>query len=256
MAVLEVELVPAFKDNYIYLLREPDSGRVAAVDPGDAVPVEQALEARGWGLDLILLTHHHGDHTAGAAALKRRYLATVVGPRGEARRIPALDRAVGDGDTVAVGDQVAQVIETPGHTSGPVAYWFEASRALFCGDTLFALGCGRLFEGTAAEMWASLSRLRALHDDTRVYCGHEYTLSNARFALTVDPDNIALRQRAEAVAAARDRGEPTIPALLGEEKQTNPFLRADRPSLQAALGLAGTDPVTVFAELRSRKDRF
>ena len=256
MAALTVELLPALSDNYIYLLHEADSGTTAIVDPAVPEPVIAALEERGLKLDLILNTHHHMDHIGGNAALKARYGATLIGPRAELSRIPDMDRTVGEGDEVAVGGETARVIETPGHTSGHISFWFENSKALFCGDTLFALGCGRLFEGTPAQMWDSLSKLRALPDDTLVYCGHEYTAGNAKFALTIEPDNQALAAYAEQIAATRARNRPTIPALLGEEKRTNPFLRADQPGLQAAIGMPNSSTVTAFAEVRGRKDRF
>ena len=256
MAALEVIPLPALQDNYAYLVREPEEGVVAVVDPPVPEPVVAALATRGWGLDLILNTHHHGDHIGGNVALKQRYGATVVGPRADRHRIGSLDVAVGEGDTVAVGRQTAQVLETPGHTSGHIAYWFAEAHALFCGDTLFSLGCGRLFEGTPKQMWQSLCRLRALPDDTRIYCGHEYTQSNARFAVTIDPDNGALQAFARRVDELRARGEPTIPSRLGDEKAASPFLRADAADLQAALGMTGADPVAVFAEVRGRKDRF
>ncbi len=256
MASLEIEVLPALNDNYIHLLHETASGTVAVVDPGTADPVVDVLKARGWTLDIILLTHHHHDHIGGAAELRRLYRAVTVGPDAEARRITMLDRGVIEGDTVEVGTAVAQVIATPGHTRGHIAYWFPQERALFCGDTLFALGCGRLFEGTPQQMWDSLQKLRALPDDTRVYCGHEYTQSNARFALTIEPGNADLQARARGVVETRRRGEPTIPSLLGDEKRTNPFLRADQPELHAAAGLPGGDPVGAFAAVRSRKDAF
>ncbi|NNG05069.1 MAG: hydroxyacylglutathione hydrolase [Inquilinus sp.] len=256
MAALEIDILPALSDNYIYLLRDVENGTAAVVDPSTAEPVIAALEERGLGLGLILNTHHHHDHIGGNAALKARYGATIIGPRSEISRIPALDRTVGQGDQVSVGGETAAVIETPGHTSGHIAFWFPTSKALFCGDTLFALGCGRLFEGTPAEMWASLLKLRDLPDDTRIYCGHEYTQSNARFALTVEPDNAALAERAERIDATRAQGLPTIPSTIGEEKATNPFLRADVESLKRGIGMPGCSTVTAFAELRGRKDRF
>jgi len=253
---LDVILVAALKDNYVYLLREPTTGTVAVVDPAESAPVRAALDDRGWGLDLILNTHHHGDHIGGNAELKAFYGATIIGPAAETARIPGMDRTVAEGDTVEVGEETARVLETPGHTTGHVAFAFEGARALFCGDTLFSLGCGRMFEGTPDQMWASLEKLRALPDDTRIYCGHEYTESNARFARSIDPDNEALAAKAESVAAARRAGEPTIPATLGEEKAANPFLRADDPALAAAVGRAGAPPAEVFAEIRRRKDSF
>ncbi len=259
---MEIHLVPAFNDNYIYLLRDgtgdsgSDSGAVGVVDPGDAGPVLAELDRRGWRLTHILNTHHHADHTGGNRALKERFGCPVIGPAADAHRIQDMDIALADGETASFGSHAARVIAVPGHTSGHIAFHFPDALALFCGDTLFALGCGRLFEGTPAQMWESLRTLRALPDDTRVYCGHEYTLSNARFAVTVDPDNRELSRRFEEIQALRGRGEPTIPSTLGLEKRTNPFLRADEPQVQAAIGMAGADPVAVFAEIRGRKDRF
>ena len=253
---MEVILVPAFADNYIYVLRDAASGKVGVVDPGDAAPVQAELERRGWTLTHIFLTHHHNDHIGGVAELKARHRATVIGARADAHRIPDLDVALGDGDRTVFGEQTARVIAVPGHTSGHIAFWFEAAETLFSGDTLFSLGCGRLFEGTPAQMWESLQSLRSLTDSTRVYCGHEYTQSNGRFALTADPDNSALRQRMEEVAALRERNQPTIPTTIGLERRTNPFLRADDPAVQSAIGLPGAPPVDVFAELRHRKDHF
>lgn len=253
---LDITLLPALKDNYIYLVRETTTGTVAVVDPAEAGPVRAALDQRGWGLDLILNTHHHADHIGGNADLKAYYGATVVGPAAETARIPDMDRTVAEGDTVTVGEETARVIATPGHTTGHVAFAFEAAQALFCGDTLFSLGCGRMFEGTAEEMWASMEKLRALPDGMRIYCGHEYTQANARFARSIDPDNPDLAARADDVAAARAAGEPTLPAELGAEKRTNPFLRADDPALAAAVGKADADPAAVFGEIRRRKDSF
>ncbi|MBP2229608.1 hydroxyacylglutathione hydrolase [Azospirillum agricola] len=257
---MEVVLVPAFADNYIYVLRDAASGKVGVVDPGDAEPVIAELERRGWAPTHIFLTHHHDDHIGGVAALKARYRPTVIGARADSHRIPGLDVALDEGARTVFGEQTARVIAVPGHTSGHIAFWFETAfdgaGALFCGDTLFALGCGRLFEGTPEQMWESLGKLRALSDSTRVYCGHEYTLSNARFAVTVDPENGALLERAEIIAAMRERGEPTIPSTVGLERRTNPFLRADDPAVQAAVGLPGAAPERVFAEIRRRKDHF
>ncbi len=255
MSQLDIALIPLLSDNYAYLLRDPKTGTVAVVDPAEADPVAARIEAGPGRLDLILNTHHHGDHIGGNEALKARYGAAVVGPAADRHRIASLDRGLVEGDRVAVGAAEAEVFETPGHTSGHIALWFPESHALFAGDTLFALGCGRLFEGTPAEMWSSLLKLRRLPDDTRVYCGHEYTQSNARFAVTVEPDNAALAARAAEIDALRGRGEPTIPSTLDVEKRTNPFLRADDPATQAAVGMAGADPAAVFAEIRGRKDR-
>jgi len=255
--VLEIKQVRVLGDNYAYLLHEPQTGATAAVDPGDAEPVLAAAEAMGWRIGTVLITHHHADHIGGAAAIKAACDGCrVVAPAADLHRIPDVDVAVADGDTVDLGETHAVVFEVPGHTAGHVAYWFMADDALFSGDTLFALGCGRLFEGTAEQMWRSLSRLRALPDETMVYCGHEYTAQNARFALSLTPDDDALKARADEVAAATVAKRPTVPSPLALEKATNPFLRADDPELAARLGLAGADPETVFAEIRRRKDVF
>lgn len=253
---LEIELIPALSDNYIFLLHEPSSGATAVVDPADAGAVERRLQERGLALTHILNTHHHPDHVGGNRALKARHGCTIVGPRADRDRIPGIDVEVGDGDTVALGNAQANVFDVPGHTRGHIAYWFRDAKAAFVGDTLFAMGCGRLFEGTPAQMWASLRKLMAMPDDTAIYCAHEYTLSNAKFALSVEPDNAALRDRAAEVEAARARGEPTVPTTMGIEKATNPFLRPDSPDLQRTLGLSGADLVAVFAETRARKDAF
>jgi hydroxyacylglutathione hydrolase len=214
-----------------------------------------ALAETGWRLTHVLNTHHHPDHTGGNLALKEKTGCIIVGPRADRARIPGIDIDVADGEDYAFGKQVARVFDVPGHTRGHIAFWFGGSRALFCGDTLFTLGCGRLFEGTPQQMWHSLSKLRTLPPETRVYCGHEYTQANARFALTVEPRNEALVARARRVDELRQRDLPTVPATLGEELATNPFLRADQPALQAAMGASG-DPVATFAEIRRRKDVF
>jgi hydroxyacylglutathione hydrolase len=238
---LEVELLPVLTDNYVYLLHDPATGTTGVVDPALAAPVLARLSEQGRRLDWALITHHHADHIGGLLEVKEATGCRAVGSRADVGRIPGLDLLVGEGDTVAFGSLTAEVLETPGHTSGHISYWFPVGEALFCGDTLFALGCGRLLEGDAPTMWRSLGKLMAPPDATRVFCGHEYTLSNARFALTVEPDNAALRQRATEIEAARARGEPTVPSTIGVEKATNPFLRA---------GDAET-----FADIRRRKDR-
>ena len=237
---LTVRQFPCLSDNYGFLARDEASGAVACVDTPDADAVLAELRAAGWGLDLILNTHWHPDHAGGNAAIKAATGAVIVGP-GEVTRSAPLDRTVADGDIVALGESRFKVIDTGGHTLGHIAYYSQTDAVAFVGDTLFALGCGRLFEGTAAQMWASLSRLAALPDETRVYCAHEYTAANARFALSVD-DNPALAVRAEAIFAARQRGEATVPTQIGIEKATNPFLRA-----------AGAER---FAALRAAKDQF
>ncbi|HVV93382.1 MAG TPA: hydroxyacylglutathione hydrolase [Hyphomicrobiales bacterium] len=253
MAV-EIRLIPCLTDNYAVLLHDPASGATAVVDAPEAAPIEAVLDKEGWRLSTILVTHHHHDHTGGIEALVRRFHPEVVAPAGEAAKIPAVTRTVKEGDCVSAGGADATVIETPGHTLGQINYFFDRERLLFGGDTLFTLGCGRVIEGDPDMMWRSLDKLRRLPGDTRLYCGHEYTEANARFALSVDPDNARLKARAEAVRAARGRGEPTVPATLAEELDTNPFLRPE--ALAAAVGLAGAAPAKVFAEIRGRKDRF
>jgi hydroxyacylglutathione hydrolase len=255
MAELVIRQIPVLRDNYVYLVREPESGATAAVDPSVAAPVLDALAETGWRLTHILNTHHHIDHTGGNIEIKAATGCVVVGPRADRDRIPVIDVEVGDGDTYALGKEAARVLDVPGHTRGHIAFWFGGSRALFCGDTLFLMGCGRVFEGTPAQMWNSLGKLKALPPETRVYCGHEYTQNNARFALTVEPGNAALVARARKVDAMRAEGRSTVPDTLGEELATNPFLRADLPALQAALGTPG-DPVSTFAVIRQRKDKF
>ncbi len=254
MARLNVELVPLLRDNYAYLLFEPETGTTGVVDPGEAGPILAALEQRGRRLDWVLITHHHGDHTAGLADLKRVTGCKAVGPRAEFGRIAGLDLTVAEGESFALGHATAEVFETPGHTAGHIVYHFPDSEVLFAGDTLFVMGCGRLFEESPQAMWASLAKLAALPPATRVYCGHEYTLANARFALTVDPDNAALAARARRVEEARERGEPTVPTTIEEELRTNPFLRADEPAIRQHLGLRDEPAAAVFAEIRRRKD--
>ncbi len=256
MSGLEVVQIPVLRDNYVYLARDPATGACAAVDPAVAGPVLAALDERGWRLSHILNTHHHHDHVGGNLELKRATGCVIVGNAEDAARIPGIDRKVAGGDRFALGACTAEVIAVSGHTIGHIAYWFADAGVLFCGDTLFALGCGRLFEGTPEQMWQSLSRLRALPAHTRVYCAHEYTEANAAFALSVDPANAALVDRAEAVRAARRAGRPTVPSTIEEERRTNPFLRADEPALAQAAGLPGAKPERVFAEIRRRKDHF
>jgi hydroxyacylglutathione hydrolase len=245
------------KDNFGVLVHDPATRATAAIDAPEAAPILAALAAKEWELTDILVTHHHVDHVQGIARLKANYpRARVIGPAKEARKICGLDRAIGEGDVVATGALEARVIEVPGHTSGHVAYWFAGEDVLFAGDTLFAMGCGRCFEGGPAALFHSLMKLAALPAETQVFCGHEYTLANARFALTVDPANATLKERAGEVARQREAGEFTLPTTITIELATNPFLRADDPDIQAGLGIAGADPVAVFTELRERKNRF
>jgi hydroxyacylglutathione hydrolase len=256
MSRLDVEIVPILSDNYVYLLRDPERGVTGVVDPGVADPVLDRLDALGWRLDWILSTHHHLDHTGGNLDLKTRTGCRVAGPAGERDAIPGIDLELREGDRFTLGGAEARVLETPGHTRGHISYWFESSAALFCADTLFALGCGRVFEGTPPQMWASLAKLAALPAATAVYCGHEYTQSNARFALTVDPDNPALVRRAAEIDRLRAAGRPTIPSTIGEERETNPFLRPGDSRIRSGLGLSDASDAEVFAEIRRRKDRF
>ena len=256
MAGLRIEQIPVLRDNYVYLLRDAVEGACAAVDPSLAAPVLAALDRLGWTLTHIFNTHHHHDHTGGNIELKRATGCTIVGNGRDAARIPGIDVALEDGGEAALGALRAQVMDISGHTIGHIALWFEGEQALFCGDTLFSLGCGRLFEGTPAQMWASLKKLRGLPGATRVYCGHEYTENNARFALAVDPDNAVLGRRAAEVRALRAQGRPTVPSLLADERAANPFLRADEPAFLAAAGLDGLDPIAAFAEIRRRKNAF
>jgi hydroxyacylglutathione hydrolase len=254
--IAQTRLFLCLKDNFGVLVHDPASGATAAIDAPEASPIEAALADSGWKLSDILITHHHHDHTGGIRQLKQRHNARVVAPRDEAAMIPEVDETVADGDTVMVGTLLARVIATPGHTLGQVNYYFAAAKLLFAGDTLFSIGCGRVIEGTPEIMWQSLLKLRDLPDDTALYCGHEYTDANIRFALTIDPDNKALAARATAARQQLAAGTPTIPSLMGEEKLANVFLRADDPAVAAAVGLAGRPATQVFAEVRARKNRF
>lgn len=254
--MLEIHQFPCLSDNYGFLIRDQATGTVAAIDTPDAEEYSRQLQARDWGLDLILNTHWHPDHAGGNAALKQRYGCTVIGPDAEADRIPGIDRRLTDGDTVDVGASTAQVLHTPGHTLGHIVYHFADQQVAFVGDTLFAMGCGRLFEGTPEQMWESLSRLRDWPDQTVLYCAHEYTQANAAFALSVDGDNAALVRRAAEVDRLRAAGEPTVPTRMAIERATNPFLRADDPALQAAVDQTGAPLHAVFGEVRRRKDAF
>ena len=256
MAALEIELVPCLRDNYAYLVRDADDGVCAVVDPSEAAPVRVALAARGWRLTHILNTHHHPDHTGGNAQLKREFDAKVIGPGKDRERIPALDIGVDETTPFTLGSHPARVLEIPAHTSAHIAFAFDADGAVFTGDTLFAMGCGRLFEGTPEMMWRSLSKLVALADSMRVYCGHEYTLNNGRFALTLEPGNGDLVARMREVETLRASDAPTIPSTIGLEKKTNPFLRPDSPEIRRTLNMADASNVEVFAEMRTRKDVF
>jgi hydroxyacylglutathione hydrolase len=256
VAVL-VEQFMCRTDNYGYLVHDVETRKTAAIDAPDAAAIKVALNNRGWTLTDILITHHHRDHIEGIAVLKSDFQLTVTGPRLEADKIVGLDVMVAPGDLVMVGNTGFFVLATPGHTNGHIAYHNSGDRHVFVGDALFSLGCGRMFEGQPGPMWEGLKLLRGLPDATLMYCGHEYTEENARFAQSVDPRNAALNIRAAEVRRMRTEGKFTIPVSMGMEKAANPFLRADQPVLAQAMGLdPGTDPAVVFAALRAAKDSF
>lgn len=244
------------KDNYGVLVHHEESGNTVSIDAPDAEAIEAALRRNAWRLSAILTTHHHGDHVAGNLALKAAHRCTIVGPAAEADRIPGIDVAVADGATVAFPGGAIQVMATPGHTAGHVSYFMTEAGSVFVGDTLFAMGCGRLFEGTAETMWTSLSRIAALPGATRIYCGHDYAAANGRFALTIDPDNEPLATRAAEVEQRTAEGLLTLPTTVALEHRTNPFLRVDDPGIRGRLKMERSTPVEVFAEIRRRKDGF
>ena len=252
----QVRLFLCLQDNYGVLVHDPSTGATTAIDAPEAAPIEAALKGNGWKLTDILVTHHHGDHTGGITALKQNHGCRVVAPRGESSKIPLVDVAVGEGESVKVGNLTAHVLETPGHTLGHIAYWFHADKLAFVGDTLFSIGCGRVIEGNPGMMWKSLAKLRDLPGDTRIFCGHEYTKANIRFALTIEPNNKALLARAAAVDKLVVEKKLTVPSTMAEEREANPFLRADVPEVAAAVGMSGKPPVEVFAEVRARKNKF
>lgn len=251
----DIRLIECLSDNYAILVHDAATGATAAIDAPDDEPILAALDAEGWRLTDILVTHHHHDHTGAIADLKARHHCRVVASAREAPKVPLVDATLADGDEIRVGNLAARVIATPGHTLGHVAYWFKNERAVFVGDTLFSIGCGRVFEGTPAQMWESLLKLRALPEDTRVFCAHEYTEANIRFAKTIEPANAALAARAEEVARLRAQGRPTVPSTIGAEKRANPFLRADVAEVADHLGMVGRPAADVFAEIRERKNR-
>ena len=242
MSALQIVRIPALSDNYIWLVHDPDSGKTMVVDPAEAAPVLSEADQRGWRIGAIWNTHWHPDHTGGNAAIKAAHGATVIAPAAEAVRIPTADRLVAEGDIVSLGAHRSVVMEVPAHTAGHIAYHFADDAVAFVGDTLFAMGCGRLFEGTAAQMFANMQRFAAMPDETVIYCAHEYTQSNGRFALVVEPDNAAIRERMVDVESARANGEATVPTTIGLERATNPFLRAETAEK--------------LAELRAAKDGF
>jgi hydroxyacylglutathione hydrolase len=255
MARLDIHQFPCLSDNYGVLVHDPDAGLTASIDAPEAGAVRAALEAKGWKLTHILTTHHHADHTSGNAALKAETGCTIIGPRNEAARIPGIDKQVGQGDRFMFGGHEVQVLDTPGHTAGHITYVVPSAKVAFAGDTLFAIGCGRVIEGNAQMMWDSLRKLMALPKDTTVYCGHEYTQANAKFALTIEPENAALQKRAKEVDALRAAGKPTLPTTIGIELETNPFLRPHVAAIQKRLGMEGRPEWEIFGEIRERKNR-
>lgn len=256
MAEFQIRQFPCFTDNYGVLLHDPASGATASIDAPEEGPVEQALKQTGWKLTHILVTHHHADHVGGIPALKARWGCEVVGHSFDAPRIPGLDTPVEPGSTYSFAGRQARIFATPGHTAGHITWHFPDDRLAFAGDTLFVMGCGRVFEGAFAQMWDSLSKLKALDPKTSVYCGHEYTQTNARFALTVDPDNGALKTRAKEVEKLRADGKPTVPTTIAAELKTNPFLRPDDPAIRKHLRMEKASDAEVFTAIRKRKDSF
>jgi hydroxyacylglutathione hydrolase len=255
--MLEIIQLPALTDNYIYLLHEPISGETAVVDPADAGPVFVALQEKGWPLSYVLNTHHHADHVDGNLQLKRQTGCKIVGAKADRQRIPGIDIEVGHGDKIRLGDETLQIIATPGHTLGHIAYYCAESEALFCGDTLFSMGCGRLFEGSAEQMWQSLQLFKALPPSTKVYCAHEYTQANGRFALTLEADNPALQQRIDEVDRLRSQNLSTLPSSIGLELATNPFFRENSASIRQAVAANDAESAAeVFARVRRSKDQF
>lgn len=252
----EIRVFPCLSDNIGALIHDPATGACAAIDAPEEGPIVQALEETGWRLSDILVTHRHADHVQGITPLKARFGCRVTAPRKAASEVPFADAYVDEGDTVRVGDLSAHVWETPGHCRDHIAYWFAADQALFAGDTLFTLGCGRVMESPYAEMWNSLSRLAGLPGEARVYSGHDYVISNAKFALAVDPDNAALKARAAEAERAKAEGRFLVPSTLAEEKATNPFLRAGEPALARSVKMEGAAPAAVFQALREWKNRF
>ncbi|MBU2583307.1 MAG: hydroxyacylglutathione hydrolase [Alphaproteobacteria bacterium] len=251
---LEIHQFPARSDNYGVLVHDTETGMTASIDAPEASAIKAALAAKGWQLTHIFTTHHHHDHTEGNDVLKAETNCEIIGPRGEAAKIPGIGRQVGEGDSFRFGNFEVKVLETPGHTLGHISYFLPDAKVAFVGDTMFAMGCGRVFEGTHQMMWNSLNKLRQLPPDTTVYAGHEYTQSNARFALTIEPGNADLQARAAEVDDLRANGQPTLPTTIARELATNPFLRACEPDLKQALGMAGAEDWQVFGEIRTRKD--
>ncbi len=254
---LEIVTVACLKDNYAFIAHDPDTGETAVIDVPEAAPIQAELDRQGWTVDEILITHHHDDHIAGVEALREAHpAARVTGAAADAHRLPPLDREVAEGDTVTIGAEAGEVLDVSGHSVGHIAFHFPASEVAFTGDSLMALGCGRIFEGTPEMMWDSLRKLAALPPETTICSGHEYTAANAAFAVTIEPDNAALTARKAQIDSARTKGQPTVPTQLATELATNPFLRAGLDEVKSAIGMAGAADAAVFAEIRKRKDNF
>jgi hydroxyacylglutathione hydrolase len=247
--------IPCLADNYCVLLHAPGRDETLAIDAPEAAPIEAALRQRNWRLSEILVTHHHGDHTGGCRALTEAYNCRITGPEAEADRVPGLTRAVHEGSVLSFAGLEVRVLETPGHTLGHVSYYIPGISTVFTGDTLFAMGCGRIFEGDAQTMYASLRKIAALPADTQIYCGHEYTLANARFALSVEPENPQLVERVKEIETRRAAGQATLPSSVALETATNPFLRSHSAAIRARLGLVGAPNWQVFARLRELKNK-
>ena len=256
MTQLDIAQIPCLNDNYGYLLHDAASGETACIDTPEPGPILAELERRNWQLSHIWNTHHHWDHAGNNLEIKQATGCRIIGPAGEADKIPGIDHAVDDGDALRLGDHEVRVINVGGHTLGHIAYHLPDAGLAFVGDSLFTLGCGRVFEGTMAQMWASLEKLAGLPDGTLIYCAHEYTAANAAFAATIDPDNAALQARIDDITELRAQNKPTVPTEIGLERATNPFLRAADPAIRARLNMANAENVDVFAEIRSRKDNF
>ena len=254
--MLTILQIPVLTDNYIYLIHDPVSGETATVDPALAQPVLDVLDKKGWRLTYILNTHHHWDHVGGNLELKQKTGCKIIAPHSDLDRIPGIDRGVSEDNIISLGEHQARVISTPGHTNGHIVYYFAEDGALFCGDTLFVMGCGRLFEGTPEEMWSSLQKLKALPPSTQIYCTHEYTQANGRFALSVEPDNSHTRKKMLEVQHLRTENKPTVPSTIEQELATNPFFREDSLALQETIKMVNKNPIDVFAKIRKLKDSF
>lgn len=255
MPQLDIHQFNCLKDNYGVLIRDAAAGVTASIDVPETEALQRALTETGWKLTHILTTHHHADHTQGNLAIKAATGCTIIGPKAEAAKIPGIDKAVGEGDTFRFGGFDVRVLDTPGHTAGHISFVIDAAKVAFVGDTLFALGCGRVIEGTMEMMWNSLDKLRKLPADTMLYCGHEYTLANAKFALTIEPDNAALVQRTAEIEGLRAAGRATLPTRLDAELATNPFLRPHVAGIRQRLGMGKALDWQVFGEIRERKNR-